>query len=260
MGVRSRVGGAVVVGVAVVAAGAMACERGGPPPPAATSASPPPAPSASAPSAHGTVRLTVAPEGTATFLIDAPLEAIKGRWTKLRGAIDLDPSDLTKSHGEIDLDLGDLHTETFGDPKKDEAQTEHARNWLDIGTDAAGREANRWARFTFTSLDSAAPAKLPEAAGPDGLRTVKVVAKGDLWLHGVTSPKTVKLTVAVSGPASAPTAVRITSDEPLRVSLKEHDVKPRDIAGKFLAGALERVGKKIDDAAQVSLDLTAKKM
>jgi len=43
----------------------------------------------------------------------------------------------------------------------------------------------------------------------------------------------------------------------MRISMKEHDVKPRDVAGKFLDGALERVGKKIDDVAQISLDVSA---
>jgi hypothetical protein len=73
----------------------------------------------------------------------------------------------------------------------------------------------------------------------------------------MTSPKTVKLTIAVTGPASAPTSIKITTDEPIRVSLKEHDVKPRDVAGKFLSGALEKVGKKIDDTAQITLALSA---
>lgn len=65
------------------------------------------------------------------------------------------------------------------------------------------------------------------------------------------------MTVALSGPAAAPAVLRITTDEPIRLSLKEHDVKPRDVAGKFLNGALERVGKKLDDMVQVSLDVSA---
>lgn len=220
-------------------------------------AAPPPAPSASAPVAGGAARFRVADTGTATLLIDAPLEKIKGRWTKFRGAIDFDVTDLSKSHGEVDLDLDDLRTETFGDKDKDSTQTEHAHNWLEIGADAKARDDNRWARFTFKSLESASPTKLSEAAEQNGARTLKVVARGDMWLHGVTSPKTVKLTVTVNGPLSAPTAIKISTDEPIRISLKEHDVKPRDVAGTFLNGALAKVGKKLDDAAQISLDLSA---
>ncbi len=218
-----------------------------------------PPPSASAAPASTEARFRVAEKGTATFLIDAPLEKIKGRWTKLRGELSVDPSDLSRAHGQIDLDLDDLKTETFGDKGKDEAQTEHAHNWLEIGQDAKARADNRWARFTFKSLASVTPPKLADAPEQNGARALKVVANGDMWLHGVTSPKTVKLTVAFTGPATAPTSVRITTDEPIGISLKEHDVKPRDVAGKFLNGALERVGKKIDDAVQVSLDVTAQR-
>lgn len=222
-----------------------------------TRAAPPPTASLAAPVAVGAARFRVADAGTATLLIDAPLEKIKGRWTRFRGTLDLDPSDLSKSRGEVDLDLDDLVTETFGDKDKDAAQTEHAHNWLELGEGATERQTNRWARFTFKSLESAVPARLSDAPEQNGARTLKVVAKGDMWLHGVTAQKTVKLTVAVRGPVTAPTSIEITTDEPIGISLKEHDVKPRDVAGKFLSGALEKIGKKIDDAAQITLDVSA---
>ncbi len=206
-----------------------------------------------APLAIGSARFRVQESGTATFLIDAPLESIKGLSAKFRGEVDFDATDVSKSHGDVDLDLDDLKTETFGNKDKDTAQTEHAHNWLEIGADAKDRDTNRWARFTFNSVESAVPAKLADAPEQNGGRTLKVIAKGDMWLHGITSPKTIKLTVVVRGPLSAPTAIEIKTDEPIRISLKEHDVKPRDVAGKFLSGALEKVGKKIDDVVQISL-------
>jgi hypothetical protein len=67
----------------------------------------------------------------------------------------------------------------------------------------------------------------------------------------------VTATVTFSGPPDAPTLARVVTAAPLVVSLKEHDVKPRDLAGKFLSGALEKIGQKIDDSVQISLDLTA---
>jgi hypothetical protein len=85
-----------------------------------------------------------------------------------------------------------------------------------------------------------------------------LTARGDLWIHGVSSPKTVKLIARFEGAPGAPSGVHVTTAEPLRLSLREHDIKPRDIAGKFLNGALEKVGKKIDDTVQVSLDLFAR--
>ena len=57
----------------------------------------------------------------------------------------------------------------------------------------------------------------------------------------------------------APTAFRIRTVSPMAVSLKGYDIKPRDLAGRFLSGALEKVGNKIIDIAQVSLDITARR-
>ena len=85
-----------------------------------------------------------------------------------------------------------------------------------------------------------------------------VSARGELWVHGVSSPKAIKLSASFQGPPAAPTALHVTTVEPLILSLKEHDIKPRDVAGKFLNGALEKVGKKIDDVVQISLDVTAR--
>lgn len=229
-----------------------------PPPPERIA--PPPAASA-APVATGTTRFTVVETGEATFLIDAPLEKIKGRFSKLRGALDVDVGDLKKTRGQIDLDLDDLKTATFSDPDKNATQTQHAHNWMEIGSDVEPkrREENRWARFTIDAIDDLAPAKLADAPETDGKRKLTVTAKGSVWLHGVTAPKTVKLKVTFTGPADAPTALHVETVDPLALSLKQHDVKPRDIAGKFLDGALEKVGKKIDDRVQVRLSIDAKR-
>jgi polyisoprenoid-binding protein YceI len=210
------------------------------------------APNAAASASGAQKRLTIS-AGSATFLIDAPLEKIKGRSGKVRGSLDIDPQNLKGSKGQIEVDLDDLQTETFDDAEKNKSQTEHTRNWLEIGKDveAARREENRWARFTIKSI---AETSSPKAAGGTPI-TVK--AAGDLWMHGVSSPKTVVVTVTFSGPPDAPTLARVVTAEPVRISLKEHDVKPRDLAGKFLAGALEKIGQKIDDSVEISLDLTA---
>jgi polyisoprenoid-binding protein YceI len=216
--------------------------------------------SASPVATAGALRFAVDEKGSARFLIDAPLEKIKGHSGKLRGEITLDPANLMTTRGEVDVDLMDLVTETFDDASKNAAQTGHAHNWLEIGDDveAKRREENRFARFTIRSVDEVS-SKLYEAAEKNGERTVTVTARGDLWVHGVTTPTTVKLIAMFQGPANAPTGLHVTTAEPIKVSLKEHDVKPRDVAGKFLNGALEKVGKKIDDNVQISLDLTAPK-
>lgn len=94
---------------------------------------------------------------------------IKGRWTKLRGELSWRSHGIfSRTHGQIDLDLDDLKTETFGDKDKDEAQTEHAHNWLrDRRRTRRAEETsdNHWARFTVKSIESVTPAKLASTRG-----------------------------------------------------------------------------------------------
>ena len=166
---------------------------------------------------------------------------------------------MTTRRGNRISNLMDLVTETFDDAGKNSTQTGHAHNWMEIGDDVEPerREENRFARFTVRTIDDVS-SKVADAPEKNGERMVTVTARGDLWLHGVSTPKTIKLGAAFQGPPSAPTGLHIVTAEPLKLSLKEHDIKPRDLAGKFLNGALEKVGKKIDDEVQISLDLTAR--
>ncbi len=223
---------------------------------------PPPALDAAVAPTHGVTRYAVSEQGNAGFVIDAPLEKIKGHASKLRGSIDLDPDALAASSGEIDVDLSTLVTETFGDPAKDTAQTGHAQNWMELGADSPNREADRWARFTFAkaSVAGATASRLSDVPVTDGARKFQLTVTGNLWLHGVTSPKVVVLSVVARPGATAdapPASLHVETAEPMTVSLKEHDVKPRDVAGKFLAGSLEKVGDKITDSAKVSVALDA---
>lgn len=228
-------------------------------PPAPTRAAPPGEVS-SAPVATSAVQnFSVAENGKASFLIDAPLEKIKGRSGKLRGNLQLSLSDIKATRGQIQVDLSDLKTETFNDPSKDSKQTEHAHNWLQLGADVPEKERseNRWVRFSIRSISSSSTARIEDAPEKDGKRSVSIVAEGDVWLHGVSAPKTVRLAVEFQGPPTAPTSIHVVGAEPIVISLKQHDIKPRDVAGKFLDGAMEKVGKKIDDSVQVSIDFTA---
>jgi polyisoprenoid-binding protein YceI len=214
---------------------------------------------ATPPPAAGHSRMTFS-SGKGTFLIDAPLEKIKGRSEETDGVLDVDVNDLGKTRGELGFRMASLKTETFGDKDKDESQTEHARNWMEVGHDSSPekRKQFEWAKFVIKSLE-ATPAKLAEVPEANGVRTLKVKATGEFTLHGVSSSKTVPVTVTFKGPADAPTEVMLKSDEALSISLKEHGVMPRDKVGSFLNGALERIGKKIDDKVQVMFEATAKK-
>lgn len=234
----------------------VACSNEEKPP---TRVAPPSAASASAAVVkQGEATFAVASEGTASFLIDAPLEKIQGNATTFRGTLTADPQRLDSLRGQVDVDLGSLETETFDDAKKNAKQTAHARNWLELGPDVAAktRAENQWARFTLRSVKFT-PSALSAAAEVDGKRKLAVAAEGDFWLHGVTVPKAVKLAATFEGPVAAPRLIAIETTEPMGVSLKEHDVKPRDITGQFLQGALERVGDKIVDDVQISLRFRA---
>jgi hypothetical protein len=197
--------------------------------------------------------------GRGSFLIDAPLEKIKGQSDEVVGHVDVDPKDLAKSRGEIMVRLSTLKTKTFGDMDKDAAQTEHARNWMEVGNEspAAARMKHEWATFRIEGMESV-PSSLTDATAGALGRQVKAKVVGELLVHGISSKKTVSVVATFTGPGDAPTDLTLKTDEPMPVSLKEHDVKPRDKVGSFLNGALDRIGKKIDDRVQVSFEGTAK--
>src|SRR4029079_6758668 len=116
------------------------------------------------------------------------------------------------------------------------------------------RERNRYARFTITSIADVSANNLDKLPTHNGQRVLTMKVNGNLLLHGVSSPKTVDIVLTFVGPPEELAFVRITTAHPFPISLKEHDIKPRDLTGKFLAGALEKVGQKIDDTVQISLD------
>lgn len=206
----------------------------------------------------GQRRLSIA-TGKASFLIDAPLEKIKGETSDAKGFIDLDSADLTRSKGEVSFRLSTLKTATFGDKGKDESQTEHAQNWMEVGKEATAEKRAKfeWATFKLKSVSTSTP-KLADVKEDGGARSFDAKLTGTLELHGVSSEKTFTVKVVAKGPADAPTELSLTTSEAWPVSLKEHGIMPRDGVGSFLQGALERIGKKIDDKVQISLAATAK--
>jgi len=223
--------------------------------------SPPPPPASAKPAPPKAVRFSIGGDGNkVSVMIDAPLEKFKGDTAKVSGVLDVQPDDLKKSSGEIDADLDAFVTHTFNDKDKDESQTEHAHNWFELGSEVPQktRDDYKMARFIIESIDETSVPNLAKAPEEGGKRTVTFKASGSLRVHGRASKKTVVVTVAFTGPAASPTELTIATKEPFFASLSEHDVKPRDLAGKFLQGALEKVGKKIDDKAQITIEAKAK--
>lgn len=201
----------------------------------------------------------VASSGRASFLIDAPLEKIKGRWTRFGGELSVDPRDLRRSRGEITMDLTDLKTTTFDDGEKNATQTGHALNWMEIGSDVSREARTRNARASFKVLAI-------ERSTPDHLElddekgAFHAVLKGILTLHGIESEHVVDVNVELEGGGATSQTLHIVTTKPLHVSLKRHDIKPRDLAGRFLAGALDQVGQKISDTVQVTIDVRANRL
>jgi hypothetical protein len=184
----------------------------------------------------------------------------------MSGEFRIDLANLKSSIGEVDADLEGLRTFTFGDDK-DKDQTEHAHNWFEIGDEGKDSVKNtdpkkfadyKLAHFYIEQIDECSAASLKDAPVKDGARVVTFKASGRLRVHGRDAKKTVRVEVTFMGPPEAPTELRFRTLDPLIASLSEHDVKPRDAAGKFLDGTLKAVGKKLDDKAQVQVEGTAK--
>ncbi|HRG98910.1 MAG TPA: hypothetical protein PLR99_21820 [Polyangiaceae bacterium] len=229
------------------------------------------APSTAAPTSM-VVKMKLRPAGTTSIDMPAPKEHIKAQTTVAAGNLDVDLMDLSQTRGEVKVDLTSLKTATFGDATKDGTQTMHALTWLEVG-DAekeklpeAVKAANKFAVFAIRSIDGLAVKDLAKVApatdkGQD-VRTVELVAHGELLIHGHKVNKDVPLVVKISHPAGAatttkPTSIGITTKEPLKVVLAEHEVRPRDDVGKIAKAAFNLIGTKVADSASISMDFSA---
>lgn len=229
------------------------------------------APSTAGPSSS-VVKMKVRSDGTTTIDMPAPKEHIKAKTTVAAGSLEVDLADLSKTRGEVKVDLTSLKTMTFGDPTKDDSQTSHALTWLEVG-DAekeklpdAVKASNKFAVFAIRAIDGLAVSDLAKVSpttdkGQD-VRTVELVAHGELLIHGHKVNKDVPLVVKVVHPTGAattskPTSITITTKEPVKVVLADHEVRPRDDVGKVAKAAFKLIGTKVADTASISMDFTA---
>jgi hypothetical protein len=200
--------------------------------------------------------------------IDMPgvKEHITADTTAATGHLDVDLTNLASSRGEVKVDLTTLSTHTFHDDH-DADQTSHARNWLQVGDVATADEkkANQYAVFALQSLASISSADVSKVAptkdGTDDVRTVTATVHGDFLVHGHKAAKDVPVEVKFHYPSGAaadskPTKIDIKSTSPLKITLKEHDVHPRDAVGK-LADWTTSLVSKVAETADVTLDLHA---
>ncbi len=209
------------------------------------------------------IKLTIDPASKTAIDMPAQNEHIKAETTAAAGTLTIDPTDLTKTRGIVRVDLTTLRTTTFGNAEKDGLQTEHAHNWLEAGklVTPEVKETNRWAIFTIKEVAGVGEADLSKVTASGDTRTVDAIVKGDFFLHGHQAPKEAPVEVVFHYPAgqamtALPDRVDVRTKSPLQVTLKEHDVKPRDNFGKLAQATLQLVSK-VAETADVTLDIHA---
>jgi hypothetical protein len=246
-----------------------ACEKRDPPraEPAAAAASEPKAPPAAVridppdPSAwHYAV------DATGSAQVDMPgiAEDIRGEATAARGSLDIVAGDLVRSRGQIAFDLSTFATHTFHSDK-DATQTTHALTWLEVKVGDKQNEEMRWATLSIRSIEAPSAASVSAAPsakeGGDDVRTVTMKIHGDLRLHGRTLPEDALVDIVFRYPpgnvaGSPPPRVEVRSRAPMRVTLKDYDVRPRDPAGQIVAWTTQLVSK-VAETADVTVNLGA---
>jgi hypothetical protein len=261
---------AIVAALAVVVvSGAAGCDdkkAGSGAAPAASSLAP-----STASAASKTVKFTIDPKSSTAIDMPAPKEHIKAGTDVASGTVDVDLMNLANTRGEVKADLLSLSTSTFGDAGKDKTQTAHARTWLEVADGEEGKlpdevkTANRWAVYAIRSVDGLSATDLTKVAptkdGADDVRTITATTHGELLVHGHKVDREAEVEVQFRYPPGAtpdkPRSLTIKSKKPLRATLADHEVKPRDGFGKIAKQAFNLLGTKVADVADISLDLRA---
>jgi polyisoprenoid-binding protein YceI len=212
------------------------------------------APSKAEPSAS-IVKMKLDAKSKASIDMPAPQEHIKAEATNVTGTLDVDPTDLTKSRGEIKVDLTTLTTKTFSDQEKNESQTTHARTWLQVVVEGKTNEEMRWASFAIRSVDGVAEKDLSKVPAEGDVRKVKMTLRGELLIHGHKKETEAKVEVAFKG--DKPDSLEVKTALPMRVVLKDFDVKPRDNFGAIAQKAFGLLGTKVAETADISLEMRA---
>jgi polyisoprenoid-binding protein YceI len=230
------------------------------------------APSTRPPPGASVTKFVVEDATTASIEMEAPKEKIKAVTTGGTGTLDIDLTNLVNSRGEVKVDLSTITMKTFAEQEKNASQTLHARTWLEVGDgesaklDEKTKDANRYAVYAIRTIETPSATDItkvvPVKDGSDELRTVTLVTKGELLVHGHKVERDADLEVTFrydSGAAAGkPKAISIKTKKPLRVVLAEHDVKPRDGFGKIAKSSFHLLGTKVADNADIALDLRAR--
>jgi hypothetical protein len=220
-----------------------------------------------------TIKLTIDPKSATAIDMPAPKEHIKASTDAAAGTLEVDAGNLANSRGEVKMDLATLTMKHFDKAADDAAQTGHARCWLEVADcedqklDDKVKADNKYAVYAIRSIDNLSATDLAKVAptkdAGDDVRTVTMTTHGDLLIHGrkvenKESNVEVAFRYAPGDPADKPKAVTIKSKTPLKVTLEQHDVKPRDNFGKIAKASFHLLGTKVADTADITLDIRAK--
>lgn len=169
------------------------------------------------------------------FLLDAPLEKIKGNAKTGSGQIYIDENNLKLTNGQLKLDVSKIKLHTFLDESKNKIQTSHMKNWFE-----AGKFKN--ATINITKVKSVSKSSKTQT---------RLIVDANFTIHGVSSAKVIELIVT-----STPQGYTVQTAKPFNINLKEHNIKPRDLAGRLLTKTLQILGQKVAEEAQVSVSMT----
>lgn len=224
--------------------------------PAASSVAPP---ASAVPWGSTPWHFAIEPKGTAHVDMAGAKQHIQGDTSAAMGSLDVIAADLSKSHGSVMIDLSTFTTTTFGN-QDDAAQTKQARTWLEVA-----QPQMRWASLAIRSIDALSATDLSKVPatkdGPDDVRSVTMTLHGDLLLHDSKVAEDCPIEARFHYPTGAapdvkPTRIEITSKEPMRVTLKDVNVQPRDSHGKALHWTADLLAK-VAPSADVTVNLDA---
>jgi hypothetical protein len=226
------------------------------------------APVSEVPGASGA--LTVQPDSsTVTFVMEAPFEKIYGEAPgSIDGSFAVNPHDLTRTRGLIRMDLDKLYlfqqkradaSSAYGEKVQNPKQNAHMKEWfgIDDGVPAAEHEKNRWAQFSVTEVKDASTTDLSTLSGAS--RKVTATLGGDVLVHGRKAPKSLRIEASFEYTGDHLDAVSVKSLTPLKIALKEHDIRPPDASKseQVLQNWLGLFGKKVAEEAPIVLGFRA---
>lgn len=206
--------------------------------------------------------LSVSGASSLRFSLPAPKGVPRGELVGLEGTFETDLFDLAQTRGTLRVPLDRMRIEAEG-LGTDEPRTLEGLRWLGLGAKSPSRERHRFARLEVSQLRKVRPLRpaqgepISDAAHPGLLvRRVRAEALGHLIVRGLGVDVEVPLSLdffyrSLDEAPPVPEKVVARLDAPLRVSLIEHEISPRDESGVVDANELTLLGSSVGKTALV---------